>query len=63
MTATAAERKILEDLYAILDGAKGDHPALADVRRQAALQIDSFVAGLATHGIDTDALLDEIEGV
>lgn len=59
--ATAAERQILADLLALFDSAKGDHPALAKVRKHIGNQIDAFVSTLATHGVDTNALMDEID--
>ena len=61
MEATATERQALQDLYKILDEAKGDHPALSDVRRLTCEQIDAMLGVLASAGVNTDALLDEME--
>lgn len=59
-TATAAEMSTLRQLVSLFDEAKGDHEALADVRRQISQQIDAFVSGLAAGGVDTEAMLDEV---
>lgn len=59
--ASAGERKILVELLDLQAEARGDHPALAEVRRQVAERIDAFLATLAGYGVDTDALLDELD--
>ena len=59
-TARPAEIEALRQMYAILDEARGDHTALANVRRETALRIDAHLAHLASFGVDTDAPLDSI---
>lgn len=60
-TATATEVRVLTEMIDIARQARGDHPALAEVRRQTAREIDSLLATLASHGVDTAALLDQID--
>lgn len=59
--ATTAERQALAELYRLFRDAKGDHVALAEVRQRIAAEIDALVAVLRAAGVDTDALLDEVE--
>jgi type VI protein secretion system component VasF len=59
-TATATEKQALTELVNLMDEAKGDHEALAAVRRQISDQIDAFIEGLRSAGVDTEALLDEV---
>lgn len=59
--ATTEERKVLADLLDLFQQAKGDAPALADVRRQISEQIDGLVAIMRSCGVDTDSLLDELD--
>lgn len=61
--ATVREREALTDLVRIMRDARGDHSALADVRRQTAAVIDETTRVLAGAGVDVDALLDEIDEV
>lgn len=60
--ATPAERDALTEMYRLLGEARGDHPALADVRQAICAEIDKLTATLRACGVDVDALLDEIEG-
>lgn len=60
-TARPTERKAIADLLTILDDAKGDHPALAEVRRLTSLELDTALRNLAGWGVDTEALLDELD--
>jgi hypothetical protein len=59
--ARPEEARILRDLLDLFDQAKGDSDVLADVRRQISAQIDDFCSQLRSHGVDTDALLDELD--
>lgn len=60
-TASPTERHALTELVKLMDEAKGNHEMLADVRKQAAAEIDALCNVLAQAGVDTDALLDEID--
>lgn len=54
-------RAALRDILAIGRQARGDHPALAEVRRHVAIEIDKHTATMVDLGIDVDALLDELD--
>lgn len=54
-------RAAVVDIVRIGRQARGDHPALAEVRRQVALELDKHAATMRYLGVDADALLDEID--
>jgi cbb3-type cytochrome oxidase cytochrome c subunit len=58
---TTVEREALTEMTRLFRDALGDHAALAAARRQIAHEIDALVAVLQTAGVDTEALLDEID--
>ena len=59
--ATATERHALVEFVKMQREARGDHPALADVRRQLAAEVDALCAVLSAAGVDVYALLDDID--
>ncbi len=61
MEATAAEIAALTEMLAISRSARGEHEALANVRREAAQRIDAAMSNLASRGVDIDALWDQID--
>lgn len=66
MTTTAAaptvtERQALTEMVRLFEDAKGAHSALAGVRSAVAAKMDELIAILKADGVDTDALLDEID--
>lgn len=58
---TAVERHALTEMMRLMRQARGDHPALADVRREIATRIDTLLEHLRAAGIDVDALQDQID--
>lgn len=60
-TATPAEIVALTDMTRIYADASGDHPALANVRKETAARMDALCAELTSRGVDADALLEEID--
>jgi len=58
---TDVERDALRGLLDLQEQARGDHPILADMRRQIAERTDEYLGRLEGFGVDTAALLAELD--
>lgn len=60
---SAVERRCVVDLVGIIHAARGDHPALAEVRRLTTQELDKLTATLRDRGVDVEALLDQADEI